>query len=386
MLWDRGYWEPSPVSTRRRQGAEEGRAEVRLDGERLHGSFVLVRMKRREREASDNWLLIKHHDGLELGGATSSAGRPRWPRAEHGRDRRRQGQGPQAVHDLARSAKAGAADAVWQSQPRRKEAVRPPAPRRAAKKAARRPRQRSLKVAALPGFVRRSSASRSTGRRRAPAGPRDQVRRLPHAAARRGGKATLKTRKGLDWTGQVRGDRQGRPSPADGMIDGEVVRARPQRRARLPGLQAALSDGKTDDLIFFAFDLLFAGGEDLRNLPLRERKARLKALLGRPRRQCAPLRRPLRDRRRRGAAVGLPDGAGGHRLQEARRALPLGPRRDLDQVQVPGRPRGGDRRLDRRGAAFRSLIAGVHRDGKLVHVGRVGTGFGRDKVARCCRS
>ena len=32
------------------------------------------------------------------------------------------------------------------------------------------------------------------------------------------------------------------------------------------------------------------------------------------------------------------------------------------------------------GGGFRSLIAGVYRDGRLVHVGRVGTGFGRDKV------
>jgi bifunctional non-homologous end joining protein LigD len=32
--------------------------------------------------------------------------------------------------------------------------------------------------------------------------------------------------------------------------------------------------------------------------------------------------------------------------------------------------------------AFRSLIAGVNRDGKLVHVGRIGTGFGREKVER----
>ena len=36
--------------------------------------------------------------------------------------------------------------------------------------------------------------------------------------------------------------------------------------------------GQTDDLVFFVFDLLFAEGEDLRALPLRERKARLKAL------------------------------------------------------------------------------------------------------------
>ena len=32
--------------------------------------------------------------------------------------------------------------------------------------------------------------------------------------------------------------------------------------------------------------------------------------------------------------------------------------------------------------AFRSLIGGVYRDGKLVHVGRIGTGFGRETVAR----
>ena len=44
-------------------------------------------------------------------------------------------------------------------------------------------------------------------------------------------------------------------------------------------LQAALSDGKTDELIFFAFDLLFADGEDLRALPLTDRKAQLETLL-----------------------------------------------------------------------------------------------------------
>ena len=36
----------------------------------------------------------------------------------------------------------------------------------------------------------------------------------------------------------------------------------------------------------------------------------------------------------------------------------------------------------RRGNAFRSLIAGVYRDGQLVHVGRIGTGFGRATVDR----
>jgi hypothetical protein len=47
----------------------------------------------------------------------------------------------------------------------------------------------------------------------------------------------------------------------------------------LAALQAALSEGKTKDLIFFAFDLLFDGEDDLRSLPLSKRKNRLKATL-----------------------------------------------------------------------------------------------------------
>ena len=37
--------------------------------------------------------------------------------------------------------------------------------------------------------------------------------------------------------------------------------------------------GKTASLIFFAFDLLFLGDQNLRSLPLMERKKRLQGLL-----------------------------------------------------------------------------------------------------------
>ena len=94
------------------------------------------------------------------------------------------------------------------------------------------------------------------------------------------GEAALKTRKGLDWTDKFHGHRQGRQRAArrvDRRRDrrASITRALPDFSA----LQAAISDGKTDNLIFFAFDLLFADGEDLRRLPLGERKARLKQLL-----------------------------------------------------------------------------------------------------------
>ena len=52
------------------------------------------------------------------------------------------------------------------------------------------------------------------------------------------------------------------------IIDGEIVALDHNGAPDFAALQAALSDGKTDDLIFFAFDLLFADGEDLRPLPL----------------------------------------------------------------------------------------------------------------------
>ena len=76
------------------------------------------------------------------------------------------------------------------------------------------------------------------------------------------GEATLLTRKGLDWTDKFRGHRQGGRALPDVLIDGEIVALDHNGAPDFSPLQAALSDGKTDDLIFFAFDLLFADGED----------------------------------------------------------------------------------------------------------------------------
>ncbi|WP_366501394.1 DNA polymerase ligase N-terminal domain-containing protein [Phenylobacterium sp.] len=68
MLWDRGYWTPEGDA---RDGLKTGELKFDLDGERLKGSWVLVRMKGRKGERRDNWLLIKHHDGWSVddGGA-----------------------------------------------------------------------------------------------------------------------------------------------------------------------------------------------------------------------------------------------------------------------------------------------------------------------------
>jgi bifunctional non-homologous end joining protein LigD len=70
MLWDRGYWEPEGKESPEKALAK-GDFKFKLEGDRLHGSFVLVRMRGKEAEKRTNWLLIKHHDdqSVEANGA-----------------------------------------------------------------------------------------------------------------------------------------------------------------------------------------------------------------------------------------------------------------------------------------------------------------------------
>jgi DNA ligase D-like protein (predicted polymerase)/DNA ligase D-like protein (predicted 3'-phosphoesterase) len=68
MLWDRGFWAPD-VQENPERGLRKGDLKFTLAGEKLHGSWVLVRMRGdRERGNRNNWLLIKHRDGYEREG------------------------------------------------------------------------------------------------------------------------------------------------------------------------------------------------------------------------------------------------------------------------------------------------------------------------------
>jgi len=62
MVWDRGFWEPLGDE---RAGYAQGALKFSLHGEKLRGSWALVRMKNRpgSRDGRENWLLIKERDG-----------------------------------------------------------------------------------------------------------------------------------------------------------------------------------------------------------------------------------------------------------------------------------------------------------------------------------
>ena len=59
LLWDRGTWEPEGDP---HEGYEKGRLSFRLNGEKLEGTWHLVRMAKRPRERQPSWLLIKADD------------------------------------------------------------------------------------------------------------------------------------------------------------------------------------------------------------------------------------------------------------------------------------------------------------------------------------
>src|SRR3954468_20784216 len=59
QLWDRGYWESDDPE----KGYKKGDLKFTLHGNKLHGSWVLVRMRNdRIGGKRTNWLLIKHRD------------------------------------------------------------------------------------------------------------------------------------------------------------------------------------------------------------------------------------------------------------------------------------------------------------------------------------
>jgi bifunctional non-homologous end joining protein LigD len=60
MLWDRGTWTPEDEDVE--EALRKGSLKFTLDGEKLHGSWALVRTKGYGGSRKNAWLLIKHRD------------------------------------------------------------------------------------------------------------------------------------------------------------------------------------------------------------------------------------------------------------------------------------------------------------------------------------
>jgi bifunctional non-homologous end joining protein LigD len=381
QLWDRGYWESESEDPEK--AFRKGDLKFALDGDKLHGSWVLVRMRHdRNGGKRTNWLLIKHRDEFAKEGkandvldddASVASGRTMDQIAEG------KGRAPKPFM-LSKSGRARA-DAVWHSN--RGDAAEA---RMASKKGTLvRPAAKARKVATMPAFVAPELCA-SVDRPPSGAGWCHEIKFDGYRVQLRveDGEATLKTRKGLDWTEKFGAiAKEGNALP-DVLIDGEIVALDHNGAPDFSTLQAAISDGKTGDLIFYAFDLLFAGGEDLRALPLAERKKRLQKLLE-ARKGKTKLIRYVEHFETGGDAI----------LQSARKLSLEGiVSKKLSAPYRSGRSESWTKAKCRAGhevvlggwkttnGKFRSLMAGVYRGDHLAFVGLVGTGFGQDKVRR----
>jgi len=385
MLWDRGYWEPEGNKTPE-QALAKGDFKFTLEGERLHGSFVLVRMRNdRDGGKRTNWLLIKHRDDhavdesgaaiLEKNQTSVASGRTMEAIASG------KGKKPKPFMTKGDTVKA---DAVWDSNEglaaeERKAGTKSLAkPKTARTKAAKSPSSKS----AMPSFIAPQLCESLT---RPPAG-KGWIHEIKFDGYRvqmrvAGGEVTLKTRKGLDWTSKWPAIAEAASALPDCIIDGEICALDEQGAPDFAALQAALSEGTTDDLVYFAFDLLFEGDEDLRDLPLTERKSSLESLLSDAGED--PRLRFVEHFETGGDAV----------LKSACKLSLEGiVSKQADAHYVSGRTKTWAKSKCRAGhevviggyaktnGKFRSLLVGVFSGKHFVYVGRVGTGYGAKTV------
>ncbi len=373
MLWDRGTWEPEG-DLDPEDALRKGDLKFVLHGARLHGSFVLVRMKNdRNGGKRTNWLLIKHGDRHAVnknGGAilnaeqtsvasgramaTIAAGKGRKPRP------------------FMLSESVVDADAVWDSSEGLAAENRK---QRGGKRAS---KSRLSAQTAMPDFIAPQLCKIQD---RPPLGAAwlheikfDGYRIQMRIEAV---EVSLKTRKGLDWTkrfGQIAADAKRLP---DAIVDGEICALDGHGAPDFAALQAALSEGKTEDLVFFAFDLLFDADEDIRELPLSERKARLESVLAS---SNSGHRIRYVDHFETGGDAVLRSACKLSLEGIVSKKLDAPYHSGRSDTWVKSKCRAGHEVViggyATNGSQFRSLLVGVNRDEHFVYVGRVGTGFG----------
>jgi bifunctional non-homologous end joining protein LigD len=330
MIWDRGRWLPEGDP---HKGYAKGHLDFTLDGEKLHGRWHLVRMRTRDKDRHENWLLIKakdeaaqsEHNGdiLEEEPLSAVSGRSMEDIAE-GKGKKQvwhSNRGAAAPSDAppaqtqrefkaqllaaaeSQEKKSSTSRAKATTKPAKKSATKPTTKQqRGAKQpppaaAARRPRAKPAVAAAarkrsaspprggrstrLPDFVPPSLA---TLHDTVPSGPQwiHEIKfdgyRIEARLDR--GKVKLLTRKALDWTHRFEriADAVAALPAETALLDGELVVEDDKGASSFSMLQTDLKEGRGDRFVYWVFDLLYLDGRDLTDAPLIARKAALQRL------------------------------------------------------------------------------------------------------------
>lgn len=355
MLWDRGTWEPIGDP---HEGLKNGDLKFNLHGERLHGSWALVRMKPRPQDRGrNNWLLIKHRDEDAIDGDGEA-----WLGDN----------ATSIVSERTMDEIAEAPGKVWTSG--HAEKVDKAGPK---KKVVNQPSAEASLAFIEPELATLADAI-PEGERWVHEVKFDGYRTM---ALIENGAVRLLTRTGLDWTHKFQSiaDRLSDFPATTAIIDGEIVALNDKNVSSFSTLQNDLSAGRDDHLQYYVFDLVHLDGEDWRKKPLLERKARLAELM---------VGVDFQDRVI--YSEHFTDGAEKFlnslcRLDmegviSKRADAPYRSGRKGQWLKIKCHKRqefviGGFTESDHPGRGFRSLLLGYYEDEKLVYAGKVGTGF-----------
>ncbi len=365
MLWDRGQW--APIKGKSASDLDDGHLHFILEGERMKGEWLLVRMKPRKGEKRENWLLRKIADDY-AGGSDDLVARELTSIAT-GR----------TMADIARDdggeaslkgKKGESFDAAMAKSARHVEKVAKKArPRRKAAL----PKYREPQLATLVDDVPVGNAwmyeIKFDGYRAIVAAAGDDVR--------------IYTRSGKDWTdkfGPLVAEFKALALPSC-LIDGEITAPDKNGNPSFSALQAALKRGHGEQgdrrLDFHGFDLLELEGEDMTALSNIERKERLEALIppGGTNVRVADhligsgekLLKAMCDAGQEGIIAKKIDAP--YRGTRSKSWLKIKCTRRQEFVIIGWSKSSSKRR------PFASLLLAQYHDGDLVYKGKVGTGF-----------
>jgi bifunctional non-homologous end joining protein LigD len=374
MLWDRGRWDPVPGKNPS-ETIEEGYLHFTLDGERMRGEWLLVRMKPRGNEKRENWLLRKVADD-HAGGSDDLVARELTSVAT-GR----------TIAEIASG-----------------KTVRPVG------KGGRRKRSGGdydVRGSASPTTLRvtPSSKKKGPGKGKLPAFRSPQLATLVDAVpsgngwlhevkydgyrcllAVGDGKARIFTRSGLDWSDKFADivDAAVALALPPALIDGEIVKLDGHGNPSFSALQAAIKSG-AGGFTLFAFDLLSLAGKDLTKASNAERKQKLAALFA-DRANTGAIQYAEHVL---GAGEQLFDAlckAGQEGIVSKRADAPYSGSRTRNWVKVKCTRRQeffviGWLKSATSSRALRSLLLGTRDGDGLRYAGKVGTGFDADTEA-----
>ena len=257
IIWDKGTWQPLGDP---REGYESGNLKFEMHGHKMHGKWVLVRMKGKG-EKQEPWLLIKEKDDYARPGAEFSV-----------------------VDEMPDSVKALPMPGDVKAKGKARAKARPAdAPLKAAKPAARGKAPLEAVKAGLPDTL---SPELATLVDNPPSNPQDWIFEIKFDGYRllarvEGKQVKLFTRNQNDWTHKLRNLEKGIVAMKlpDGWYDGEIVVHDDGGKPDFGLLQLAFDGSNTADIVYFLFDAPYCNGYDLRAVPLETRRAMLKTVL-----------------------------------------------------------------------------------------------------------